>query len=299
MVAATTAATALPATAAPLDAARPLRDRVALVTGAARGIGRACAAELARRGAHVVLFDILAPVEGYRAPPSTAADMAETVRLVRAAGAEAVPVRGDTRSQADLDRAVRTAVRRFGRLDMLVNNAGVAAEATVGQMTERQWQTVIDVNLTGYFHGIKAVLPEMVRRRRGAIVSIASVAGRFGAVGNANYGAAKWGVIGLTKAVALENGPDNVRANAVVPTFVDTPQITSDRVLREVFFPDDPNPTVADLDALARTEHALPVGILPPAEIARSVAFLLGDEARYITGTALDVAAGWNATWSA
>jgi NAD(P)-dependent dehydrogenase (short-subunit alcohol dehydrogenase family) len=177
-------------------------------------------------------------------------------------------VRGDTRSQRDLDGAVRRAVRTFGRLDMLVNNAGIGAEAPVVEMTEEQWRTVVDINLTGYFHGFKAVLPHMVERSRGTIVSISSVAGRFGGAGGANYSAAKWGVIGLSKAVARECGEAGVRANVVVPTFIDTPQITSDRVLREVFFPDLPNPTVADLNALARESHELPVGILPPEDVA-------------------------------
>jgi NAD(P)-dependent dehydrogenase (short-subunit alcohol dehydrogenase family) len=166
-------------------------------------------------------------------------------------------------------------------------------------MEEQVWQDVIDINLTGVFKSYNAVLPHMIERQQGRLIAISSVAGRFGGAGGANYSAAKWGIIGLTKAVAREYGKQGIRANAVAPTFVETLQVTNERYLREILFPDNPDPTAADVDALAETFHTLPVGMLAPEDVARAVAFLLSDDARYLSGVVLDVAAGWNATWAA
>jgi SDR family mycofactocin-dependent oxidoreductase len=270
-----------------------------IVTGAARGIGRAIAVELATRGADVMAYDILEPIETYRAPGATEADMAETVRLIEAVGRKAIPVKGDVRSLQQLRAAVEQAIAEFGKLDILVANAGIGGEALVGEMEEQVWQDVIDINLTGVFKSYNAVLPHMLERQQGRLIAISSVAGRFGGAGGANYSAAKWGIIGLTKAVAREYGKQGIRANAVAPTFVETLQVTNERYLREILFPDNPNPSVADVDALAETFHTLPVGMLAPEDVARAVAFLLSDDARYLSGVVLDVAAGWNATWAA
>ncbi len=285
-------------TAAPAESGA-FAGQAVIVTGAARGIGRAIAVELATRGADVMAYDILEPIETYRAPGSTEADMAETVRLVEAVGRKAIPVKGDVRSLQQLRAAVEQAIVEFGKVDVLVANAGIGGEALVGEMEEQVWQDVIDINLTGVFKSYNAVLPHMIERQQGRLIAISSVAGRFGGAGGANYSAAKWGIIGLTKAVAREYGKQGIRANAVAPTFVETLQVTNERYLREILFPDNPNPTAADVDALAKTFHTLPVGMLAPEDVAQAVAFLLSDDARYLSGVVLDVAAGWNATWAA
>ena len=189
-----------------------LRDAVGIVTGGGRGIGRGVALALAREGAHVVIADL----------PSTQQDMEETRALVEAEGAQALLVHCDVTDWAQVSAIAKAALDRFGRIDVLVNNAGVIGVAPVVAMTEEQWDRVIDVNLKGTFLCSKAVAPHMMERRAGRIVNMSSMAGKRGAPAVAHYCASKFGIIGFTQSLAVELGPFNVTVNAVCPGEVDT-----------------------------------------------------------------------------
>jgi 3-oxoacyl-[acyl-carrier protein] reductase len=242
-----------------------LGGKVALVTGASRGIGRATATVLAGCGAAVIV--------NYRGQAEAAA---EVVAQIEAAGGRATSVQADVSDAGDVDRLVKTTTETYGSLHILVNNAGIARDNLLLRMKDDEWDSVIDTNLRGTYLLTKAVLRPMMRARRGRIITIASVVGLLGNAGQANYAAAKAGLIGFTKSVAREMASRGITANAVAPGFVET-DITaglSDSV-RET--------------ALA----AIPLGRwAQPEEVANVVAFLSSDAAAYITGQTLAVDGG-------
>ncbi len=242
-----------------------LGGKVALVTGASRGIGRATATVLAGCGAAVIV--------NYRGQAEAAA---EVVAQIEAAGGRATAVQADVSDGGDVDRLVKTVTDTYGSLDILVNNAGIARDNLLLRMKDDEWDSVIDTNLRGTYLLTKAVLRPMMRARRGRIITITSVVGLLGNAGQANYAAAKAGLIGFTKSVAREMASRGITANAVAPGFVET-DITaglSDSV-REA--------------ALA----AIPLGRwAQPEEVANVVAFLSSDAAAYITGQTLAVDGG-------
>ena len=270
----------------------PLAGRVALVTGAGRGLGRAIAVAAARAGADVALLDIAGPVEpAALAAASTTADLDTTADLVAAAGRRALALLADVRDPAGMVEAVHRTTQVLGRLDLVAANAGIASTAPLLDMTPDQWRAVIDVNLTGTFNTLSAVAPALVAAGSGRIVATASIAGRRGMPGIAHYVASKWGIIGLVKTAALELGPYGITVNAVAPTLVDTLMI-------------EPADRAAMADGLddvdeASLGHALPVGSIGPDDVADAVVFLLSDRARYVSGTCLDVSAGASAHYSA
>ena len=189
-----------------------LKDTVAIITGAARGIGRGIAQSLAREGAHVVIADL----------PPLQEEMERTGALVEGEGAQALLVHCDVRESSQVSALAQAALDRFGRIDVLVNNAGVISVAPVASMSEEEWDRVLAVNLKGTFLCSKAVVPHMVERRAGRIVNISSVAGKRGQPGLAHYCASKFAVIGLTQTLALELASSNVTVNAVCPGEVDS-----------------------------------------------------------------------------
>lgn len=267
----------------------PLEGKVAFITGAARGIGRAIAIALAKQGADISLFDIAGQIDSVGYPMSRPMDLDETGEMIEVEGRKCVTKQGDVRSSQDLMVAVHDTIVRLGRIDIVVANAGIANMGMIDQMDDQAWDDVVNVNLTGVARTLKATIPELKKRDSGKIVVISSVSGRGGSPGMSAYAASKWGVIGLTKSVAREVGPANITCNAICPTAIATPMIENDAV-RQAWSPDDP--TSAGVDKNMRKGHALPVGMLDPIEIANAAVFLCSDQAKAITGIAMDVAAG-------
>jgi 3-oxoacyl-[acyl-carrier protein] reductase len=246
------------------DRSTPLEDRVALVTGGARGIGQAIALRLAVDGAKVAIVDL-------------ADTGAETAREIQQASGRATTfVKADISKEADAQGAVTVVESALGPVDILVNNAGITRDGLMLVMSESDWDAVLAVNLKGAFLMSKAVLRGMIKRRRGSIVSISSVVGRRGNAGQVNYSAAKAGLIGLTKSLAREVASRNVRVNAVAPGYIETEM-------------------TAALDESARNAIVaqIPLGrIGTPEGVAEAVAFLAGDSASFITGAVLAVDGG-------
>ena len=240
-------------------------DKVAVVTGSSRGIGRAIALRLAAGGAKMVI--------NYRSS-ETAAD--EVVDHIRSNGGEAIAVQGDVSVVAEAQALIDTAKKTFNRIDILVNNAGTTRDTLLVRMSEDDWDVVIDTNLKGTFNCIKAVSRQMMRQRYGRIVIITSVAGIAGNAGQANYASAKAGLIGLTKTVAKELGGRGITCNAVAPGLVPTDLTAS--------VPEDLAKLAIERTPLGRTGT--------PEDMAAAVAFLASDEASFITGQILAVDGG-------
>ncbi|MFC4128584.1 mycofactocin-coupled SDR family oxidoreductase [Nocardia rhizosphaerae] len=265
--------------------------KIALVTGAARGIGRAQAVRLAEEGADIIAVDICGPVETVVSPGATTDDLAETVRAVEKTGARVVAAPVDVRDGTALRAAVDAAAAELGGLDIVCATAGISSSGSALELTEQQWQTMIDVNLTGVWQTCKAATPHLIRRGGGSMILTSSIAGLRGLVGVAHYTAAKHGVVGLMRSMAKELAPHHIRVNSVHPTNVDTPMIQNDMV-RKVFRPDRENPTREEFAEAAVTMNMLPIPWVEPVDIANAALFLASDEGRYITAVTLPIDAG-------
>jgi SDR family mycofactocin-dependent oxidoreductase len=269
-----------------------LNRKVALITGAARGIGRAQAVRFGQEGADIVALDICGPVDTVVIPHSTPDDLDETARQVTAAGGRIHTEIVDVRDLAAVQAATDRGVDRFGGLDVVCATAGITSRAMALDMDERAWRTMLDVTLTGVWHTCRAGAPHLIARGSGAMVLTNSIAGLRGLVGVAHYTAAKHGVVGLMRSLAHELAPHNVRVNCVHPTNVDTPLIQNDAV-SSAFRPDlDRPPTRAEFAEAARGMNLLAVPWVEPVDVANATLFLASDEARYITAVTLPVDAG-------
>jgi 3-oxoacyl-[acyl-carrier protein] reductase len=244
-----------------------LANKIAIVTGAAQGIGLATALKFAREGASVVVCDV-------KAAAVEAAVAAVTALL--APGAQAMGQVVDVTDRSQVDTMVAATLARFGRVDALVNNAGITKDARLQKMSIEQFDAVIDVNLRGVFHCAQAVADTMVAQGGGTILNASSVVGIYGNFGQTNYAAAKFGVIGFTKTWSRELGPKGVRVNAVAPGFVETPILAT--------VPDKLMAQMREQVPLRRIGH--------PDEIANVYAFLASDEASYINGAVIEVSGG-------
>jgi SDR family mycofactocin-dependent oxidoreductase len=261
-----------------------LDGRVAFITGVARGQGRAHARRLAAEGAAVVGIDVCAQIEkGY--PGATEDDLRETVRLVEEAGGRMIGDKADVRQQAEVSQAVHRAVEEFGRLDIVVANAGIFSYGFLWEISETQWQDMIDVNLTGVFHTIKATVPFMIDQAQGgSIIIISSVAGLRGVPFAGHYVAAKHGAVGLCRTLANELGLHKIRVNSIHPAAVDTPMNSDPGLFKLVL---DHSETLAPIFM-----NTLPYHMMQPDDISNMVVFLASDESKYMTGAQIPIDMG-------
>jgi SDR family mycofactocin-dependent oxidoreductase len=268
-----------------------LTGQVAFVTGAARGQGRSHALALAEAGADIIAVDACHDVATAPYALATQAELEATVKEIESLDRRVVPVVCDVRDSAGLDEAVALGVAELGRIDILVANAGIWALGRLWEITESQWQEMLDINLTGAWRSVKAVVPTMIEQKRGAIVLTSSVNGFEAGGGMTHYVAAKHGVLGLMRNAAIELGPYNIRCNAICPGIVDTKM--NDWPGAYDMMAGHPGGTPQDRRQNAYGWSALAGrGLLSPSSMSRSVVFLASDDARDITGVALPVEGG-------
>jgi (+)-trans-carveol dehydrogenase len=271
-----------------------VEGKVAFITGAARGQGRAHAVRLAQEGADIIAVDVCKPiVENTTIPPSTPEDLAQTADLVKGLNRRIVTAEVDVRDYAALKAAVDSGVEQLGRLDIIVANAGIGNGGdTLDKTSEHDWQEMIDVNLSGVWKTVKAGVPHILAGGRGgSIILTSSVGGLKAYPHTGHYVAAKHGVVGLMRTFAVELGQHMIRVNSVHPTNVNTPLFMNEGTMK-LFRPDLENPGPDDLKVVAQMMHTLPIGWVEPEDISNAVLFLASDEARYITGVTLPVDAG-------
>ena len=241
-----------------------LKGKVALVTGAAQGIGKAVALLLARNAADLVISDInLEKAE-------------ETAREIQSIGRGAMAIKVDVANLGDVEQMVEAVLERFGHIDILINNAGITRDRLILRMTEEDWDAVLNINLKGTFHCTKMVIRHMSKQRNGKIVNIASVVGEMGNAGQANYSASKAGVIGFTKTIAREFAQRGINVNAIAPGYIETPMTEAlpEKAKEEL-------KRIIPMERLGR-----------PEDVAEAVLFLVSEASSYITGQVLNVNGG-------
>jgi SDR family mycofactocin-dependent oxidoreductase len=275
-----------------------LDGQVVVVTGGARGQGRTHAVAAAREGARVALLDRCADNPLVRYPLATEEDLRTTEKLVTEAGGEALGLVCDVSDPAAVDAAIATVLERFGRIDVLLANAGVSNGGSIQDLDQAVWDDTIATNLTGVMASMRAVAPTMIAQGSGRIVATTSMMGRTSAPGLIPYVASKWAVIGLVKSAAQDLAPFGITVNAVAPGNVSTPMVHNDTLYRGLR-PDLAEPTWDDVAPILQRLHVQPVALIEPEEISDAVLFLVGPGARHITGAVLDVSAGANARFTA
>jgi len=270
---------------------RELTGKVAFVTGAAKGQGRSHCVRLAEEGADILALDICADLPATAYAQGTPDDLEETVRLVEKTGRRILARQADTRDGTAVQAVVNEGVALFGRLDIVVANAGIISIKPATQITADDWRDVIDVNLTGSWNTVQATLPTLLAQGSGSIIITSSAAGIKGPPNMAHYSAAKTGLIGLMRSLANELGPSGIRVNTVNPTTVDTDMIHWDEAYA-AFRPDLTNPTRADVEPVFASLNVMPVPWIQPSDVSNAVLWLASDRARYVTGVVLPVDAG-------
>jgi len=269
-----------------------VQGKVAFITGAARSQGRSHAIRLAEEGADIIAVDVPEAVPSLSAYPlASDEDLAETVKRVEALDRRIVAHKADVRDSAALKAALDDGVAQFGRLDIVVANAGIYQVAPALELDDAAWQETIGINLTGVWHTVKASLPHLIDSGGGSIILTSSVLGLRGGANSVHYSTAKHGVVGIMRSVASEFAQHRVRVNSVHPTLVNTIMIQNEQVWG-LFEPDNPHPTRESATPVFQTINALPVPWVEPVDISNAVLFLASDEARYITGVTLPVDAG-------
>jgi SDR family mycofactocin-dependent oxidoreductase len=262
---------------------RELAGRVAFVTGAAHGQGRATATALAKAGAKIAAFDVAKPLAYPGYAMGSSSDLDSLAAAIKDAGSEAITFAGDVRDDAAIARAVVETVKRFGRIDILFNNAGICAYGLTHELTEEAWDAMIDVNLKGPWLVARRIIPVMIKQKSGVIINNSSVAGLRGMVRLSHYAASKYGLVGLTKSWAIELAPHGIRVVSVHPTGVNTPM----------------NDGLASLEGLTPKEigersagNLQPVPWIEPEDVAQAVLYLASDRARFVTGSQFVLDAG-------
>ncbi|WP_436692046.1 mycofactocin-coupled SDR family oxidoreductase [Geodermatophilus sp. CPCC 205506] len=273
-----------------------VEGKAALVTGAAQGQGRSHAVRLAEEGADIIAVDLCAAIPSVPYPQGTEDGLRETVEAVEALGRKAFGARADVRDYDQLKQAVDDGVASLGRLDIVSANAGILNFGELETLTDAYWQDLMDVNLTGVWHTAKAAIPHLRSAGGGSIVLTSSTAGFIGMPGIGHYVAAKHGVVGLAKTLALELGRDRIRVNTVNPTNVETDMLMNPAVFAR-FAPDLPEEerTLEKLMPRFKAAHALDLGWIDPIDVSNAVLWLASDEARYVTGVSLTIDAGHTA----
>jgi len=256
-----------------------LEGKVAFITGAARGQGRSHAVRLAEEGADIIAIDIGSPT-----------DLAQTVKEVEALDRRIVASQADVRDSGGLTAALDDGVARLGRLDIVVANAGIVRFGTVEELTEQAWRDVIDVNLTGVWHTVKAAIPHLRAAGGGSIIIIGT--GLKGKPNLGHYAAAKHGLVGLMQSLANELAPDMVRVNTVHPSAVDNDMIHNQALYHQLLPDHQGDITRQEIEPVFQTLNALPIPWVESVDISNAALFLASDEARYITGVTLPVDAG-------
>jgi len=263
---------------------RDFKDKTALITGGARNIGLAIARDLASQGASIAIVDICHDLDTVPYSLSTEADLENSVKDLSALGVKAVGLTCDVRNENQVQNTIDRVAEEFGKLDILINNAGIISLFPLKEITEKAWDEVLDVCLKGTFFCCKYAVPYMVERKYGKIINISSVAGLRGLGLSIHYAAAKHGVIGLTKALAMEVADHNINVNAICPGTVESPmlaglasQIELDKDIYEHF----------------SKGHLIKDRRITPQDIANAVRWLASEESRFLTGTVISIDAGW------
>lgn len=270
-----------------------VEGKVAFITGAARGQGRSHALRLAQEGADIIAIDVCEAIPENPYDPATEADLAETVAQVEALDRRILASKADVRDWAQVKKAVDDGVAALGRVDIVCANAGISGTPNVSEnIPEDEFVNMIDINLTGVWRSIKAAVPHMkAAGNGGSIIITSSDAGLYAYQNISHYVAAKHGLVGLMRTLALELGPDMIRVNSIHPTTVDTPMVQNDTIYK-LFRPDLDKPTKQDFADTATAMNTLPIPWVEAVDISNAVLFLASDEARYITGVPLPVDAG-------
>ena len=267
-------------------------NKVALVTGAAKGMGRSHCVRLAEEGADIVAVDHCTQEDGVQYPMGTPEDLADTAALVEKQGRRVITSRTDIRDLEALRTVVGEASDTLGSLDVVVANAGISTLGAAWELSPQQWQAIIDTNLTGTWNTVKATVPTLIEQGTGgSVVLVSSVAGINGFGGMGHYSASKAGIIGLMQTLAQELGPHSVRVNTVNPGLINT-DMSMNPALISQFLPDNPNPSRDDIAEAYKGLTLLPEPWLEPVDVSNAVLWLASDEARYITGITVPVDGG-------
>ncbi len=263
-----------------------LSGKTALITGGARNIGLAVARDLAAMGASVAIADICRDLETIPYPLSSSDDLEKSVAELASSGVKAIGLTCDVRDENQVSQAVKAVIDEFGKLDILVNNAGVVSLFSINELTEIAWNEVMDVCLKGSFFCSKYAVPQMIKQQYGKIADISSVAGLRGLGLSVHYAAAKHGIIGLTKALAMEVADHNINVNAICPGTVESPMLEG--LASQIDLAEDAYEHFSQ-GHLIQGKH------ITPQDIANAVRWLVSDESRFLTGTVINVDAGWSA----
>jgi (+)-trans-carveol dehydrogenase len=266
--------------------------KVAFISGAGRGQGRQFAVDLAKEGADIIGFDICHDVPGASTPMATKEDLEQTRELVEAAGRRMVAVAADARNYDEVEAALQEGLQSFGRVDIVVANAGILADAgPFWELSLQGWYDTVDTNLTGVWHTVRAATPTMIEAGNGgAIILIGSAGATKGFANITHYVAAKTALVGMLRPMAAELGPHFIRVNAVSPTNVNTAIYMTETNKR--LFTGNPNATDEDYEIASRPQHVIPIGWMETQDTSAAVRFLASDEARYVTGLEFRVDAG-------
>jgi (+)-trans-carveol dehydrogenase len=267
--------------------------RVAFISGVARGQGRQFAVDLAEEGADIIGFDICEDIPGASTAMATEADLEETRALVEATGRRMVAERADVRDYAAVEAVLAKGLAEFGRVDVVVANAGICCGAgPFWEISLQQWKDTVDTDLTGVWHTVRAATPALIEGGRGgAIIMITSAGATKGFQNITHYVAAKTALVGMLKPMAAELGPHFIRVNALSPTNVNT-AIYMTETNKRLFLPDNPAPTDEEYELASRPQHVIPVGWMETRDTSAALRFLASDDARYVTGLEMRVDAG-------